>query len=408
MSDRSNEKLRIQKRTFTVLALSFSFVVCAIGYFLFVNDSPQPSFEYSQKNVADLPGDKISPQEMWMTRMENESQLRDKKLTYLESLVLETKKQEAEKEKENLQLKSEISKLKRELQETKLKASEIHKGDHEIAFNEPIFHSVRSVGEVKVIRPCLTEVISCEPKDRVLHVDKVIPAGTSVKALLVSSVDATCGVNSASDPQPVKLRILDDGHLPKGVKAKLKGGIIIASGYGDLSSERVYMRLERLTKVKPNGEFIETEVTGYVSGEDGKYGVRGCVIDKSSKIIGNAAISGIFSGASQYLQAVIRSKYCGYGAYGGCAPCAPYDSCGGCAPCYPYGSDVAKEGAAYGACTGFDMLTNYYIQRAEQVRPVIQVTAGRIVDITFTHNAEFGDLYTHERVRKIREVSRSS
>ena len=52
------------------------------------------------------------------------------------------------------------------------------------------------------------------------------------------------------------------------------------------------------------------------------------------------------------------------------------------------------------------MLTNYYIKRAEQIRPVIKASAGRIVDVTFIHNAELGDLHVQDRVRQIRECSR--
>ena len=59
------------------------------------------------------------------------------------------------------------------------------------------------------------------------------------------------------------------------------------------------MRLERLSKVESNGEFLETSVTGFVSGEDGKFGVRGSVVDKSEKMVANAARSG-FRGAWQH------------------------------------------------------------------------------------------------------------
>jgi conjugal transfer pilus assembly protein TraB len=239
-------------------------------------------------------------------------------------------------------------------------------------------------------------------REKILNVRQVIPAGTTVKAVLVSSVDAPCNTFASADPQPVKLRILDDGHLPKGVTAKLKGGIIIASVYGDLSSERVYMRIERLTQVKACGDFIETAVTGFVTGEDGKYGVRGCVVDKSVMMVGNAAVSGFFSGVSQYFQAAALSKYC--------PPCGPYGAaCGPCGPsgsCTPMGYEIAMQGGIQGTCSAFDMLTDYFVKRAEQIRPVIEVTAGRIVDVTFTHNAELGDLYTQEKVQMIREQTR--
>ena len=52
---------------------------------------------------------------------------------------------------------------------------------------------------------------------------------------------------------------------------------------------------------------------GFVSGEDGKQGLRGTVVDRSISQIKNAAISGFVSGMSQLAQAAINAKY-----YPGC------------------------------------------------------------------------------------------
>src|SRR5690606_28627613 len=115
--------------------------------------------------------------------------------------------------------------------------------------------------------------------------------------------------------------------------------------------------LERLTQVTADGEFIETAISGFVSGEDGKYGVRGTVVDKSSKLVSNAALSGLFSGVNQYFQSVARSKYCD--------DCCDYRS--GWKDC---GYGALQEGAFCGSSDAFNALTDYYIKRAEQIRPV--------------------------------------
>src|ERR1700722_12266668 len=230
-----------------------------------------------------LPGDTINPQEIWLTRIENDNKLMAQKISYLETLVLETKKNETE----NKNLQEEIVKLKNELKEVAdssktappkrepmipapiadvlIAQKPIHNTLQKPIYNifsptsEP-FVPASSIQEIEQPRFVLREVTMGKSKRTISHVDHEIPSGTTVKALLVSSIDAACGVFSNSDPQPVKLRILDDGHLPKEVVAKLRGGLIIASAYGDISTERVYMRIERLTKVEPNGEFIETGV----------------------------------------------------------------------------------------------------------------------------------------------------
>ncbi len=407
MSNQNSYAYKSQMTRFYMFAFAFLAVFLGIGYYITQEDSPTTY----QQMPSDLPLDHLSPQEMWMSRVETEGKIFDQRMKYLEDIVLETKKKEIETEQENDLLRRELSKLKNELKDLSDRPVQ-----EAIYANTPPFptqpYSERSdpflsLGTptesqpMVMVRGPLIEVVVDGTPETIQHVDKVIPAGTSVKAVLLSSVDIPCGVFGSTDPQPVKLRILDNGHLPKGVEARIKGGIIIGSVYGDLSNERAYMRIERLTQVRPDGRFVETDVTGYVSGEDGKYGVRGTVIDKSIKMVGNAALSGFFSGVSEYLQATVLAKSCG--GYG--PACAP--GVVGPAPgFYANSVQLAEQAGTQGATNAFDMLTDYYIKRAEQIRPVIEVTAGRIVDITFTHSAELGDLYTKEKVRAIREHAR--
>ena len=69
-------------------------------------------------------------------------------------------------------------------------------------------------------------------------------------------------------------------------------------------------------------------------------------------------------------------------------------------------NDPFLPGVSNGTSNAFDMLSDYYIRRAEQIEPVIQVTAGRIVDVTFTHGAEIGELHMKDKIREVRERSR--
>ena len=68
--------------------------------------------------------------------------------------------------------------------------------------------------------------------------------------------------------------------------------------------------------------------------------------------------------------------------------------------------DLIKEGAASGASNGLDKLSDYYIKRAEQVLPIIEIPAGIEVDITFGLGTDVGDLNNKNRVQKVREESR--
>ncbi|WP_068470640.1 TraB/VirB10 family protein [Candidatus Protochlamydia phocaeensis] len=423
----------ILKRQKTVLLGVIGASIMFMGtYYLIAGGGYEPPASSSSKAAISLPGDKVNHQEIWMNQIEAQNkkheaqnQLLEQKLNLLQELILDQKKKEQEIEIEKSDLKREIHRLKQDIknisekteqtnnlqsvafntqQEQTSSPQEKGRGDHSFiasdsfSFTQDPFYQIgnsanQNPSPMDITRPPLSEAVmeiekSDPRKQKVEPIEGRIFAGTTVKALLVSSVDAVCGVFSNSDPTPVKLRILDDGHLPKHLTAKLKGGLIIGSAFGNLSNERVYIRLERMSLFNPKGEGIEMEVAGYVSGEDGRFGLRGTVIDKSTKIIKNAAFSGFLSGTGQILQSAVSKR--------------PVD----CWNNYAVGTDILKQGCATGAGNAFDMLADYYIRRAEQVQPVLQVNAGRIVDITFTYGTSLGDLHVKEQIKECRKRSR--
>lgn len=392
----NNNILTRQRLLLLILLCACLGVAGFFSFYVMEEDKP-----VVRSKKVDLPGDKINPQNLWMSRFENESKILDQRIRYLEELILETRKNEQAKSSENVDLRKEIANLKSQLKS----AYESPKTTETvIAYAEPAappqlpsvsymdpFSDAYEIRESEEFPP-LSVVVANRSKRKVKHVNTSIPSGTTVKAVLVSSVDAPCGILSQADPRPVKLRILDDGHLPKGVDVLMRGGIIIASVHGDLSSERAIMRLERLTQVKKNGEFCETEIAGFVTGEDGKFGVRGVVVDKSLNMVGNAALSGFFSEVGDYLQAKASRGW--NNSYRN----ETVDAAN---------SDILVQGGIRGGGSAFDKLTDYYIRRAEQIRPVIQVTAGRIVDITFTHETEIGDLHVKNKINDVRTRNRN-
>lgn len=378
MGDSTKEALSKQKRTYIAIVAAVVLVVLGIYYFVLEDNIPEKP---EKKQKVHLPGNSIDTQKILLSRVEKQNQNMESKINFIEEVVLDGKKKEEKQQQENAELRLQVQNLKNQIKEFFEKEKKEPK-------QKIYFDSVEP--EEVFLRAPLNELVAEEKEYKLKNVENVIPAGTTVKAILVSSVDANCSTFSLSDPQPIKLRILDDGHLPKGVTVHLKGGIAIASAYGDISSERAYIRLERLTQVNPSGDFVETEVTGFISGEDGKYGVRGIVVDRSEKQVKNAALSGFFSGVSQLAQSAIDAKYRGY-----------------CDSDYRhFDTNLLGEAALSGTSSAFDRLSEYYIKRSEQIRPVIQVDAGRVVDITFTYSAEIGDLHTKRKVEALRERTR--
>jgi conjugal transfer pilus assembly protein TraB len=210
------------------------------------------------------------------------------------------------------------------------------------------------------------------------HVSFEIPAGTVLKAVLVSGADCSVAVNKPTGPNMMLLRPLDNGQLPRNVRVPLKGSVILGNAIGDISSERVYIRGERMTLVEKGGSFIETEVSAYVSGEDGREGMRGVVVDRSGKIVQRAAFAAFLQGIGQGFQAMIDTNVVKNMAE------KTKDAS------FIVNSDMVHP-IQQGTGTAFGKLTDYYIKRSEQLQPTIQIAAGRVVDVVFTKSVKIGE-----------------
>jgi conjugal transfer pilus assembly protein TraB len=65
------------------------------------------------------------------------------------------------------------------------------------------------------------------------------------------------------------------------------------------------------------------------------------------------------------------------------------------------------SGMASGASSALDRLSQYYIDRAEQLQPVIQIAAGQVVDIVFTEGTLIGSQTIKHDIQQSREASLS-
>lgn len=239
----------------------------------------------------------------------------------------------------------------------------------------------------------LIQKVSLELRENLKHrlpktVETTIPAGAFAKTVLLSGLDASSSMTASSDPRPMLLRIIDPGTLPRRFQSDLKDCHCTASAYGDLSSERVYGRLEKLTCIeRKTGEIIETQVAGYIAGSDGKAGIRGVVASKDGQFLARSFVGGIFAGLSNVANPQSRQSQVNP-FYPGSAHVSP-----------PNVGDMFTAGMAGGATTALDRLSQYYIDRAEQLQPVIQIAAGQVVDIVFTEGTFIGSQTVHSEIK---------
>jgi conjugal transfer pilus assembly protein TraB len=119
------------------------------------------------------------------------------------------------------------------------------------------------------------------------------------RGTLLGGLDAPTGGQSQSNPHPVLIRLSDNSVLPNRFRGEYRDCFVIAAGYGDISSERAYLRTENLSCVRADGAALEVKIQGSVYGEDGKVGMRGRLVTKQGQMLANALLAGVVSGIGQ-------------------------------------------------------------------------------------------------------------
>lgn len=201
--------------------------------------------------------------------------------------------------------------------------------------------------------------------------ENYVVSGSFARAVLLTGVVAETGTESASNQQPILLRLVDHGIFSKGYKTEqIKEAILIGSCYGNISSERALCRLQSLSLMNNENEIVEKPVEGWVIGEDGRPGLKGDVIDKASDVSRMAMLNGILGGMASFFQNQ---------ATAGVYPISPITGQQHALT----GANSLKASSASGVGNALQKLADYAIKRAEQMSPVIIIGAGRTVDVVF-------------------------
>lgn len=227
---------------------------------------------------------------------------------------------------------------------------------------------------------------TAKPAAPVPTVYNTLPTGSFARAVLLSGVDAPTGGLARTNPHPVLLRVMELAQLPNHYRSRVKECFVTAAAYGDLSAERAYMRLEKLSCVMKTGEVLDLALKGYVTGEDGKNGFRGKVVSKQGQLIARALFAGIASG----LGSSIAKSYAQVAT-------SPLGTVQTVDP-----SDIAKTGVATGVSNALEKVADFYIERANELYPIIEVDSARIGEIVLTDAVTLGEAFernSHARPR---------
>ena len=195
-----------------------------------------------------------------------------------------------------------------------------------------------------------------------------LPAGSFAASTLISGVEAFTGGTAQSQPQPLVIRVDANAVLPNAANYQIKGCHVLASVWGDMSSERVFGRLATLSCTDTaNRLVLSEEVEGVLVDSDGKNGIRGQLQDRQGAKLARSLLAGFAQGMS---------------AAFGTAQTTTTQTAMGITSAIT-GNSFKAAGYA-GAGKAADQLADFYLKQAEATLPVIAVDAGRKISVLFT------------------------
>ena len=341
--------------------------------------------EKSKKINVEVASEALDPDRMWRNHFEDK--LHETQETTNTQLAKISDAIHAKSEETISQTKGEIEELKKqlhfakealeeatnEMKEARLKSQESDKEFDSIV--EANLQSALIEDEMNITTP----------RDSKLY----IPETGYVTGTLLGGISVSTSVGSSSEPVPVVIRLTGKGNLPKNFKADLSTCRILGSSYGDLSSERAVIRAETMVcEDKSSEEIVTTKIAGLVYGDDGMNGIKGRVVDMSTKHIKNAAIGGMLSGFAGTMKNEGQFTLSSLGAVNTTNP--------------GIGSRL-KDNTFTGMGNAAEKIADYYIKQAENMSPVLLIPGGTRVDIVFTKGVYLGSTDIVQTIEKERK-----
>lgn len=202
-----------------------------------------------------------------------------------------------------------------------------------------------------------------------------VPAGSNFEGVLMNGMDAPTSSVAQKNPVPALIRIKTDAILPNRYRYDVRECFSIVSGFGVLSTERAQLQTITLSCVKTDGAVIETKLEGYIVGEDGKVGLRGRLVTKQGQLLAKSMVAGFLSGIGQAMAPMA-------------VPQMNINPGSNMQFQTPTVNQIATSGLAQGVATSANNVSQFYLNMAKEMFPVIEIDANRRVTIVLLKGIE--------------------
>lgn len=328
-----------------------------------------------------------------VNNLRSDARQKDQKIAQLESQIGEARRQEAgsgptqttKRMAEDLRsLHAEIESMKHP--QTNATSETVRRGQNPVAgttqgnprVNQAVPVITHSAGVIREIRQELpieaATADDSKPAKGAVIPTMYLPSGSILTGVNITGVDAATGKEALANPIPMLIRIKHDAILPNRYRADVRECFVLASGYGDLASERAYMRASSISCVRKDKRVIDIKVEMVAIGPDGKAGIRGRLVSRQGQVIAKAALAGLAQGLSQ--------------AFGGGRYQTPYLVPG----TLPSSGEVGAQALGGGVGSAFDSIAKYYLKLADQMFPVVEIDPGQRVTFVMTRGTTMGIL----------------
>ncbi|WP_341761818.1 TraB/VirB10 family protein [Candidatus Tisiphia endosymbiont of Thecophora atra] len=385
----NNKEIRRKQYNFLLLLLGGSIITVLvlinimqgkIKHKAVINDNTKPKLEVASEA--------LDPEKMWHNHFED--LLNDNRRKFDERLQLAETNFKEKEQKLQEEIKLELTKMQIQLNFAKnelissteelKRMRQIHQEAEQNTKGKD-FGSDVNIGVIDLNG----EIEFDKPKDAKIY----IPETSYVSGYLLGGLAVSTALNTPNEhATPIVIRLTERGNLPKNFNLDITTCRILGSSYGDLSSERVIIRLEKMVCIDPITELVITSnIAGIVHGPDGMNGIKGKVVATSSKHIKNALIGGVISGLSQSSKGLDSMTITSLGAI---------------ASQKKGFKDMVTDGILSGTSNAAEKIADYYLRMAENMSPVLTIPSGVKVDVVFMKGFFVGELTTHKKITKER------